>query len=281
MIYTLLIGGIRIRCVVPNTLSCTDCTLPFLTDSDDYDILFRCVGVDAIAMESGGVWCEDLYCTQNATYFCPMRGMAPYAKVYRLNGASDHIVCEYTFGREDLIASTVNLLKLLSLEDLFLRESGFLLHASFIRYDGCAVLFTAPCGTGKSTQASLWETHENAEILNGDRALLRKQGDQWTAYGLPIAGSSGIYRNQCAPVKAIVALRQAKTNQIRRLGFSEALRYFYPEVTIHRWDSKFVDTILNLLLDLMGSVPVFLLECRPDQEAVQLLKDTIFPRGDS
>ena len=277
MIYTISLGGLRIRCDVPTLLSCTDCTLPFLTDSDSYDILFQCVGVQEIPFASDGTWYDDAFYTPDAVYFCPMRGKPPYAKVYWGNPHKTLYLCEYTFGHEYLIASTLNVVSLLSLENLFLERDGFLVHSSFIRFQGNGVLFSAPSGTGKSTQASLWEQYEGAEILNGDRALLIRGNDSWKAHGLPIAGSSGIYRNESAPVKAIVVLRQSRANKIRQLSPSEALRYLYPEVTIHRWDHKFVNTALNLVLDLLNSVPVFLLECLPDQGAVQLLKDTIFP----
>ena len=44
---------------------------------------------------------------------------------------------------------------------------------------------------------------------------------------------------------------------------------------IHRWDPPFERRATGLLLQLMGDVPVFRLECRPDRGAVELLRDTI------
>ncbi|MDY4968906.1 MAG: hypothetical protein SO101_01400, partial [Lachnospiraceae bacterium] len=75
---------------------------------------------------------------------------------------------------------------------------------------------------------------------------------------------------------AVVVLRQAKENRIRRLRAAEAIRFLYPEVTAHHWDREFVDRILNLLMELTAAVPVYLLECLPDRGAVELVKDTIF-----
>jgi len=168
-----------------------------------------------------------------------------------------------------------NILSLINLETVLLKHDRILLHSSFIRWQNQGILFTAPSGTGKSTQAKLWEEYEHAEVLNGDRAALEKTKGSWTAWGLPYAGTSGIYRNESAPISAIVVLRQSKENHMRRLLPREALRYIYPELTNHRWDPWFADRVWNLMSELICEVPIYLLECRPDREAVQLVKKTI------
>ena len=165
------------------------------------------------------------------------------------------------------------------MEDILLRHSGLLLHSSFIRCQGKAVLFSAPCGTGKSTQAELWEKYEGADIINGDRSGLRRLGCGWMAFGLPYAGSSGIYRNESEPLAAVILLSQAKENRLRKLKVLEAFPDLYREVMVHRWDRKFVSESTELLLQLLREIPVYLLECRPDREAVQLVRDEIFGRS--
>ncbi len=45
-------------------------------------------------------------------------------------------------------------------------------HCSYILHQNRAILFAAPSGTGKSTQAALWEKYRGAEIIIGDRGLL-------------------------------------------------------------------------------------------------------------
>ena len=45
-----------------------------------------------------------------------------------------------------------------------------LMHGAVIAVGNKAWLFTAPSGTGKSTQAELWERYRNAEQINGDRS---------------------------------------------------------------------------------------------------------------
>ena len=168
------------------------------------------------------------------------------------------------------------ILNSLALEHLAAQNNGFVFHCSYIQLGDKAILFTAPSETGKSTQASLWETHMGAKILNGDRAGIRYADGAWRAYGLPYAGSSRIFQNGSAPIRAIVVLKQGQENRIRPMGPMEALRALLPEFSAHRWDPVFMDKLLNVAAGLLRDVPVYCLECRPDSEAVQLLHNTLF-----
>lgn len=170
-------------------------------------------------------------------------------------------------------SGTSGIFNRIGMENLLLQHHGMLLHASYIKYKETAILFTGPSGVGKSTQAALWEAHTGARIINGDRAAIRKTTDGWTAWGSPYAGTSGIYRNESAPVGAVVVLGQAQENRLQPLNAAQALRSIYPEVSIHRWDRRFTTEATELLLDLLSHVPVFSLECQPNESAVTLLKE--------
>lgn len=183
--------------------------------------------------------------------------------------------CYYLPGSEPYLHYSRQLSDLVGMETVFLQFRALILHAAFIRWQGMGILFTAPSGTGKSTQAWLWEQYEGAEILNGDRAGLRLVGGHWQGYGLPYAGSSGIYRNEAAPVQAVIILRQSKENKLQPVNPVQAVRYLYPEILVHRWDNMFVEKALELLTELAVMVPVYLLECRPDRGAVELVRKIV------
>ena len=123
--------------------------------------------------------------------------------------------------------------------------------------------------------SSLPVYYQGAEILNGDRACLRRRDGQWLAYGMPYAGSSDIFRNAWAPVRGIVVLRQAPENRVRRMQKREALLCLFPELSMRRWDAEFVNHAMDLTGALLGSIPVYLLECRPDQNAVEVLRSAL------
>ena len=172
----------------------------------------------------------------------------------------------------------VNLIQVfnnISFETLLKRHGAMMLHCSLVRWNGQAILFSAPSGTGKSTQADLWETYMGSETLDGDRAGLRSVDGVWRAYGLPFAGSSGIYRNDSAPIRAVVMLSQGPDNRIERLSPARCLHRILPEVTLHRWDPEFMNWGLDRLTDLLTAVPCYHLSCRPDRGAVELLHNTL------
>lgn len=164
-----------------------------------------------------------------------------------------------------------------SLEQILLQHSGFMLHSSAIDYHGRGILFTAPSGTGKSTQADLWQRLEGAKIINGDRAIIRYQADQFWAYGSPYAGTSGVFTNLSVPIHAIVVLSQAKENTLCQLAPAMAFQKLFRESTAFSWDSNFIDILSGLLLELIDKIPVYHLACLPDAEAVAVLKNELFP----
>ena len=162
-------------------------------------------------------------------------------------------------------------LGLLEMETHLARLSTVNLHSSLIFHDEEAILFTAPSGTGKSTQANLWEQYRNARQINGDRSLIRKIHGQWTAFGSPFAGTSGIYRNESAPIKAIVILRQGKENHVKWISPSAAFRYLYQETVIPRWNDKAHIQIMDILNAMVEDLPICCFQCTPDESAVEVL----------
>ena len=97
-----------------------------------------------------------------------------------------------------------------------LKYNGMLLHASAVVKDGYAYLFSAPCGTGKSTHTGLWlkTFGDDAYILNDDKPALRFEDGTWYAYGTPWSGKHDISTNVRVPVAGICFLHRAKENTI-------------------------------------------------------------------
>lgn len=160
-------------------------------------------------------------------------------------------------------------------EDGFLAHQAFILHSSFVAWRGQGILFTAPSGTGKSTQADLWKQYEGADIYNGDRTIVRKVDGKFIGFGSPYAGSSGIYRNESAPIRAIVVLTQAPDNQIQRLSGKQAFLPLFRETLANTWNPAYMEAMTDLLMDAASSIPIFHLACRPDQDAVNTVKQAI------
>lgn len=151
-----------------------------------------------------------------------------------------------------------------------------LLHGSFVEYEGNGIIFTGYSGIGKTTQAKLWEKYLDADIINGDKVFMRVLNGEIFAYGLPWKGSSPYSLNKKAPLKAVIVLRKSKENKIRQLNLSECMEYFMPHLFLPHWDNNCLYSALDTFDSILEKVPVWLLECRPDEDAVKLTRDTIF-----
>lgn len=168
-----------------------------------------------------------------------------------------------------------NIWNYLAFEDVLINHQAFILHSSFISWQNNGILFTAPSGTGKSTQADLWKKYEDADIYNGDRTIIRKIDGKYYGFGSPYAGSSGIYRNESAPIKAIVVIEQGPDNVIRRLHGREAFLPLFRETLMNTWNKEYMEKMTDLLMDAACQIPVYHLSCRPDQDAVNTVKNEI------
>ena len=150
------------------------------------------------------------------------------------------------------------------------------LHGALVDLDGNGVVFTGYSGVGKTTQAQLWEKYLGADIINGDKLFLRCIEGKAYAYGTPWKGSSPYCLNRKVPVKAVVVLQQAKENTIEKLDSLACMEYFMPHLFLPHWDQTCLNRALDTFDQILGNVPVYLLKCRPDEDAVLMTKEQIY-----
>ena len=158
-----------------------------------------------------------------------------------------------------------------SLGQLFLPFKILLFHASYISTKAGAILFTAPCGTGKSTQAGLWQQFMGAEVINGDKAGVSVDESGAYAHGLPFCGTSGICKNKSMPLKAIVVLGQAPENKITPITGVSAIQSLLSNLYLDFVAPGETQQCVDVIIDLLSKVPVYSLQCTPDEDAVKCL----------
>ena len=109
-------------------------------------------------------------------------------------------------------------------EQLLTRDV-LLLHGSLVAVDGAGYLFTARCGTGKSTHTRLWRQvfGSRALMINDDKPFLSLEGSRVMAWGAPWSGKHGLDTNTCVPLKGICILERGERNEIRPASAAEAL----------------------------------------------------------
>lgn len=156
-----------------------------------------------------------------------------------------------------------------ALEVPFIHNNTYILHSSAVIINNKAVLFCGASGTGKSTQADLWHKYLNVEIINGDRSCVKVTDNGVSAYGSIFAGSSGIYKNTGAIIKAIVLPVISTKNKISLLSPDEAFSKIYSQTLNNPWDREFTEKLTSLLTETVKNIPVYLFYCRADNDAVQ------------
>lgn len=274
----LSIAGLRWRLDSPHPLTVADRMTPFLTDEGVADItvcLSPCHSLPPVPAD--GFW-HGLACyAAGESWHSQAPHGDPYAHIRR--EGKRLITIDYLPIATDAFGGTGGVFNHIGVESVLLPHGIGVLHASLIRYRGKAVLFCGPSGAGKSTQAALWQCHLGAEVLNGDRAAIRQTEGVWTAYGLPFAGTSGIYRCESAPIAAIVLPHKAAVNAVTSLDHGEALRELFPQVSHRRTDATQTVCAMNLLTAILGQVPIFTLHCLPDEGAVTALHNTLTQGG--
>ena len=166
-------------------------------------------------------------------------------------------------------------LAMFAMERHMMRRDALVLHCAYMEWEGKAILFSAPSGTGKTTQATLWEKHRGTRVVNGDKALLRLVDGVWTANGWPVCGSSQVCHDESMPVRAIVMLSQGKENTVSRLAPFAAFTQIYSQITVNFWNRDAQRRAMDLIEQLATQVPVYHLSCTISEEAVACLENEL------
>lgn len=146
-----------------------------------------------------------------------------------------------------------------------LKRDTILLHGSTVGVDGKAYLFTAPCGTGKSTHTRFWREAfgDRAVMVNDDKAFVRLSPSGVVAYGSPWSGKHGLGSNICLPLKGICFLRRGPKNRICRARPEELLGELRHQSMIPEEGEK----ALALVDALAQRVPLWEMDCTKDPAA--------------
>ena len=147
-----------------------------------------------------------------------------------------------------------------------------LFHAAVVSREGKGYMFLGPSGTGKSTHARLWLKYiAGTALVNDDNPVVRlADNGSPVVYGSPWSGKTPCYRNVSYPLGGIVLLSQAPFNKIHRLGGIHAYASLVASISGKRWDSRVADGLHATENALASTVPVWHLECLPDEEAAKL-----------
>lgn len=151
-----------------------------------------------------------------------------------------------------------------------LNFDGVFLHASAVVYNDKAYLFSAPCGTGKSTHTSLWLEllGDKAYILNDDKPAVRVLENGIFAYGTPFSGKHDISVPKTVKLGGICFLSRGEEDKVSLMDKREAVIKMY-HASLRKIDEAQLDKELEILHKIVMNVPIYKMECTPTLNAAK------------
>ena len=160
--------------------------------------------------------------------------------------------------------------------DQLVTRDTLMLHGSTVAVDGKAYLFTAPCGTGKSTHTRFWRElfGERSIMVNDDKPFLQFTSSGILAYGSPWSGKHGLASNVCVPLQGICLLQRGNVNMIHRAEAAELFDFLCHQAHIPS-DPSLASAAYSLVDTLIRTVPLWIMQCNKDLDAARVSYDAM------
>ena len=159
------------------------------------------------------------------------------------------------------------------LAEVLADRRGCYVHASGMIIEGQGFLFVGHSDAGKSTTVEM--LREEGEILCDDRMIIRRWPDGFRVHGTWSHGDIPQVSPASAPLRAVLLLEKASTNQLIRLNPREVVRelpFFVvkPLVTATWWEKT-----LDLVGDVAREVPVYRLRLDRSGQVARVVKQLL------
>ncbi len=153
------------------------------------------------------------------------------------------------------------------------RHGGLILHASSVRWQGRAHVFTGVSGAGKSTIAALLAASFPACDRLADELVIvaRSRAGAWRLHVPPFLGISELPRGESAPLEAIHLIAQAPEPRRTPLETGAALRELLRHVVVYAAEPQTTARVLDLAATLVGEIACDRLEFAVDRSVGDVL----------
>ncbi len=156
-------------------------------------------------------------------------------------------------------------------EICYAKYDALVFHASAIKYNGGAYLFTATSGTGKSTHTLLLKEllGDKVEFINDDKPTIKfEKTGEIVVYGNPWCGKHLRGNNISAPLKGIIKLERGRDNCVVEVSEVEML----PMLFAQSYKSKDLNNsglLLEYFSKLLKGAKLYKLTCNKDISAAE------------
>ena len=157
---------------------------------------------------------------------------------------------------------------------------GYMMHSSAIDYEGNAYMFSAPSGTGKSTQTSNWVNYfgkDKIVYINDDKPLVRYIDNSFYCCGTPFSGKNDLSSNRMVKIKGIIFIKRGEINSCRKIDNKEAIKNIFNN-SIQPINKDKMEKYLWLLDLFIKTVDAYELTCNMDPVSAKICYDFINKR---
>lgn len=284
MICKLLIAGIKWKCNILDAIF-NKSILRFESDFiGGQDISLKVINNDNIGIPSGKSITNDIL-----EWYIVNEGFYRYQLLKRDEVNSEILVSlKANEDWSDILLEvnffddfTVEFINIVLLEVVFrnrlIFHNGLVIHSSCIEFEGEAITFAAPSGTGKSTHARIWQETYDVKVINDDHPAVRIMDGKPVIFGTPWAGENQLFYNKSSALKGIVILEQGPFNKIWRLDHKDIIRELVPRCFLPYYCNDLVQRAARIFNNMIDEAIVYKLICKPEPEAVMLVKEMIWP----
>jgi len=157
-----------------------------------------------------------------------------------------------------------------------LTRDTILIHGSAVAGDDMGYLFTAKCGTGKSTHTRLWREvfGSRAVMINDDKPFVRITAAGIQVCGAPWSGKHGLDTNAAVPLKGICILERGAENRIERIPAAEALPMLLHQSGAPETQEASAQ-LQTLVRTLSEQTPQWRMYCNRNPEAARLAHEAM------
>lgn len=151
-------------------------------------------------------------------------------------------------------------------------------HGAAFAWRGKVYIFTAPSGTGKSTQYVLWKEllGDALQIINGDKPVLRLGADGTVSvHPSPWRGKERMGSLRSGPLGGIILLEQGSVNTVKSLTPAESAAALFTQFVFTAGTAASVHQVCRLESCMLSTVPVWRLTNRGDTDSARLCMETI------
>ena len=153
-----------------------------------------------------------------------------------------------------------------------LGDSGFVVHAAGLAFEGRGVAFPGISGAGKSTIARLLAGRPGWLPLSDDRVILGRAGDGPVLHGSPWPGEGKVAENRSVPARLFLFLEKGSDNRVTPITPAQALARLFPVVSMPWFDRELLPGRMAGCEALAESVPAAVLEFRPEAGAAEAVE---------